>query len=1266
MATDPSSKKPSRNIVLGKYEVIKHLATGGMGAVYKARNTETDELFALKVLPPETATRPPMIERFRREAMAASKLKHPNIVRVYEFSKVKSTYYMVMELVDGIDLLEYVRKKGKLSHKEARLIVFQAVKALDQAHREGLVHRDIKPSNFLLTNKDGKRLVKLTDFGLARDLDERQYQITQAGNTVGTVDYVSPEQARDSHKADIRSDIYSLGCTFFHLLAGRAPFAEGGLTERLYKHVEEPPPDIRTFCPDIPVALERILYRMLEKDPADRYQTPQDLLSALAGEKSAMNISTDVLQELADQEDLEEEIPEETMESLSTPKTLEEDLLEEIAPDDEEEEESEAGLFSSKAVKCAVAAGAILVLGALALAFSGGKKKPENPSVAKKNDRGERIRRSEDNWEVPDKKPDKTPPKTTDPVKPENKTPEQRPRSKWPALVPAALELDPDKVRGEFFAGWNAPPDPEEAPVYRVSRQPEGERRFATIQDAHQAWKKDHPQAKTFHLEIADNGPLHVTSLNLENVNLTLRGAENYRPLLVWDLQREPESVSAFLRCVGGSLDLKNLDVVLRLGTRDKPRPLSLLDVQNGNLTAVDCTFSITGSSTHRVTLAHINGTAQAPPKAHLKRCFARGHPLVAVQASVPGSDVLIEDCLIVAGDHPQINVMADDAHNTQVRLLRDTVVAHEQFLKVEVAGGFASFPYLNCQLWDCLISRAGRQAGGSMVQIPEGSRLRNVQWRAWNCLYAGWSKLLDAEVSIPVQDWSKWSSHWKVPPVDQANAQGWPVFRPADYGEILRNDLRTDRDEGAPVGFAATSHLETIGCQVQKLPKGHEQWEQIVEGYPLPASHTSLNGERPAIPQVKQGVYPGEAIDVSTTDVGARLAWIQEQGYPLHKRIVLHLYQSNVNKNVPTSPIQIKGSDLVLYLDQVKHELNPLKPPIPDPNQPFDPGIDPASADGGTRPKDKPKFVMKRLHLVVNSRKSRKKAAMIEVVDGNLEIIGGIVRTPDYSTALIPPNVLRCVRGDLRLCDTVIQGPVYDPPLIFQRLITFEGSSAKESGTRPGKEHECLIEKSILASPRDGIEVNGADVMVRMKGALLACGQDVIHFVPGAVTNRKMHNYLDLNRSTLAGGRSIFHVEQAMDLSWLLSRMRWQTRRSVFVHPFAQKGNLLLINGQALSRGQLDWRSENDIFDARWKSLLPERGLLENEKLSSCWAHLWGPESLQKPILHLPFKGEFQPEKWVLSDVAIPAAPRGSPSVDPTTYGADLSALGLTRSKRR
>jgi serine/threonine protein kinase len=267
---------------VGKYEVLHHIASGGMAEVYMARDPDRDRVVALKVLPDHLADNPNILERFRREARHAALLSHKNIVSVYEWGQEENVYFLAMEYVEGTDLHNYICDKGHLDPQEAWVITVQAVRALDHACRHGITHRDIKPSNLLLSfGADNRLTVKLADLGLSREIRSGEFRVTKDGTTVGTIDYMSPEQARDSALADARSDIYSLGCTLYHMLAGQPPFPDGGLGERIYKHLQTQMPDVRIFNRRVPASLLAVLNKMVEKDPADRYQSPQELLQAL-------------------------------------------------------------------------------------------------------------------------------------------------------------------------------------------------------------------------------------------------------------------------------------------------------------------------------------------------------------------------------------------------------------------------------------------------------------------------------------------------------------------------------------------------------------------------------------------------------------------------------------------------------------------------------------------------------------------------------------------------------------------------------------------------------------------------------------------------------------------------------------------------------------------------------------------------------------------------------------------------------------------------
>ncbi|MEX2287437.1 MAG: protein kinase [Planctomycetaceae bacterium] len=266
-----------------EYEICDLLGEGGMGTVYRAFHSRLKRSVALKILAADRMRNPVAVERFEREMELVGRLDHPNIVRATDAGEFEGTHFLAMEYVAGQDLSRLVRRQGPLPVAVACELIRQAALGLQHAHEHGLVHRDIKPSNLMLT--DGG-IVKILDLGLARLHSETPVanDLTNPGELMGTVDYMAPEQATDTHNVDIRADLYSLGCTLYQLLAGEAPFSGSQYPSTYLKvkaHAEQPPPPIAARCPDVPEQLVNVLKRLLAKDPADRYATPAELVAAL-------------------------------------------------------------------------------------------------------------------------------------------------------------------------------------------------------------------------------------------------------------------------------------------------------------------------------------------------------------------------------------------------------------------------------------------------------------------------------------------------------------------------------------------------------------------------------------------------------------------------------------------------------------------------------------------------------------------------------------------------------------------------------------------------------------------------------------------------------------------------------------------------------------------------------------------------------------------------------------------------------------------------
>ncbi|WP_439627052.1 protein kinase domain-containing protein [Gemmata sp.] len=389
-----------------RYEVIRELGAGGMGVVYKAEHRIMGRPVALKVMAPHLTAKPGAVERFRKEVRAAAQINHPNIVTAHDADEAGGLHFLVMEFVEGVSLDRFVAKKGPATVQLAAAFTRQAALGLQHAHEKGMVHRDIKPQNMMVTRKGQ---VKVMDFGLARfvhtdDGDGAAASTAPGGRLpfgagrpvadpltnpnllMGTPDYLSPEQAKNSHAVDSRSDIYSLGCTLFFLLVGKPPFAAApSLIDKLLAHTEQPPPDVRELRPDVPEGLAAVLDKMLAKKPGDRFDTAGDAAVALqpfvraaaeveprfeALDGATAPASGVGLQQVADVETLDTE-----------PEDRQRTLVEEQRPRKKKAKRQKTKpWYAHPAAKIgAVAAGLMLV--ALAIAATGGKK-AEPPKVS--------------------------------------------------------------------------------------------------------------------------------------------------------------------------------------------------------------------------------------------------------------------------------------------------------------------------------------------------------------------------------------------------------------------------------------------------------------------------------------------------------------------------------------------------------------------------------------------------------------------------------------------------------------------------------------------------------------------------------------------------------------------------------------------------------------------------------------------------------------------------------------------------------------------
>src|SRR5437588_8091876 len=261
--------------IVGNYKIEQKLGEGGMGAVFRGVDMMLEREVAIKFLRPELSAQPQVVERFRSEAVTLAKLNHPNIATLYNFMRQGDSFFMVLEFVRGVTLDHVIQQRGALPSEQAIPLFCQVLDGIQHAHDFGIIHRDIKPAHMMLTEKG---TLKVLDFGIARILGTAR--MTRQGNIIGTIEYMSPEQVR-GFETDARSDIYSLGMLLYEMLTGRCPFDMQNEFELMKAQIEQFPLPPRQFNPAIPEVVEQAIWRSIQKDPAQRFQSASEFRAFL-------------------------------------------------------------------------------------------------------------------------------------------------------------------------------------------------------------------------------------------------------------------------------------------------------------------------------------------------------------------------------------------------------------------------------------------------------------------------------------------------------------------------------------------------------------------------------------------------------------------------------------------------------------------------------------------------------------------------------------------------------------------------------------------------------------------------------------------------------------------------------------------------------------------------------------------------------------------------------------------------------------------------
>ncbi len=1229
---------------VGKYEVVKHIATGGMGAVYRAIDTDLGREVALKILSPELAAKPIALERFRREARSAAKLRHENIVAIYEFGEAAGTHFLALEFVDGVDLHQYISRRRRLKFWVAREIMIQAARALDHAHGQGIIHRDLKPSNFLISKKDGRLLVKMTDLGLARDVNPDEERVTRIGTTVGTVDYMSPEQARGARLADIRSDIYSLGCTLYHMLTGTCPFPDGTVIERITRHLKEEPPDVRRFNPDAPPGLLAVLRRMLAKRPEDRYQTPVELLAALQQTEgrpveAPASQAPGALPEELNLEPLAESAAASSPSSTAARLAFKTPRSDQVIPEVQTAVPGRAGdsgrrpakkrfrdeddeLFEKRSARrrggpesglptwWPYAVGGLLLVVAIVVAFTLMGFQDETPAEIVP---GAEPRKIEEGGPPREKGP-LTLVKVEGPKDPFKQPVEKSPVDKAPGVKPPVKPPEeknppppegPARTRADFEGALAAfPPAPAMAVTLRVGRGlTPGPDAFRSLAEACAAA----PKGGHTIIEIHDSGPLFEPSIPVvPGRSLTVRGGGGYRPLLAWE-----GGAGKFLAVESGSLSLENLDVVMKCAGDALDPPPVLFEAIGGDLAARHCTFSIAGKHPRGVQVVRLDGRT-ATVKGRLSGCYLRG-AATALAVNAAAADVLIDDCLLVGGDVPLLDIAVSNGTPSTLRLVRSTLVAGKTLLRAAPAGGANGGPALKCLCWGALLSRAGNGVAGDMVHATGGAG--RMGWREVGCVYAGWEKLLAAAGTEISATSPSWAAFWSTDAGSKVVPGPWPKGLPATVEEVAATAFNP---KDSPVQ-AATAETDLPGCDLAALPTGRPSWRKLAfERFPVPAVALLGDEGAPPIPQLKNGRYHGETVVLNRqVDLGLLLRHRLQNAAPGPK-IVLHLSGSG---ECLTSPIQVRGADLMLY----------FRPPV-----------------RGAKP----------LTLVPNPMTTAGQKALIEVEDGTLEMIGAHIVFPNKAAWAMPARVVR-VRGGVKLFGCHLAGPLSDPPPTYQGLLVLEGSEKED----PAQAHVASLNQCVLMSAGNVLRVQGTGARLRLHQCAVLGPGHALQFDASLVVKRRLNVQCLLERNTIAAAHGVLDVKDTPFLAAADEPIVVQADANVFLNPFVEmpwQPALLRGQGEALARGLLLWQGRGNAYDSKRLQayVAAEDDHAPARQEYAVWARLWGKVHEERPLLvEWPAL-----EPWTFSFLRPQLDCLRLPPTVQAAVGADLARIGMRK----
>jgi serine/threonine-protein kinase len=1317
----------NRPLVIGRYKVVKRIGSGGMGTVYKAVHLDLGREAALKVLPPDLASKPEMLERFALEAKHAARLRHENIVTLYEYSEANGTRFLAMEFVEGTNLHEYINEKGRVEPEEARQLILQAARALALAHKSNIVHRDIKPSNFLLTQKDGKAVVKLTDFGLARGLDDTDFKVTKTGTTVGTVDYIAPEQARNSRSADIRSDIYSLGCTLYHMLTGQPPFPEGDLTERLLKHVEAVPEDVRRFNRDVPAGLVVVLERMLAKKPGDRYQTPRELIKDLEQLPSGFALDPRALMQALAEEVGGKPKPArraapETQHTAAVGSTqIGIPAMPGVIPK-LHYRNSPLGakprkrarwqgfqpwiVISGWKVWAALGlAGGVVTLLILALTLGWGARQEKQPPLqaAAPDGSPERTKpgtkkANEEITHPPEEREttakvqtisrplEPTPPRQGSPrIQVPDQLVQEVQREYQPREASAIAEQtrqSPQDYQQYFRTGQvlergitSKPSNPAESVGSRVLTGPEPGKTTGSEQTVPPAATRERPSPTTGSTPKTASGP---------------QPSAAGPPIYV--VSRAPS--------LAGERQANSLASACALATADKGTETVIVEIRdNGPL--FETPMVVTGRNLvlraakgYRPLLCWDLGAKAGAKLTHLVSVSQGGLVLenldfvlkgpddrsmeMAGLIRVQGGHLLAEGCTFsITGRHAQ-GLAAVQLDGTRpdgkpaVARMNGCYFRGAEMKLLDLKSSAAEV-----ELDTCLAVGSNRP----LLDVHAAGGLGPIKVRVVrSTLVAGVSFL---RVRATGHDASSANVSWL----------GWDTIL-ARHGGQPGGEM-VDLQEGFPpsaLKWRAVNCLYTGWPTLLKWQGGtvaaqdQEGWQKLWE---QAQGDAVKEPTWPALLPADPSEVPPEAFRVVGTHaefsalagqgtLGCNVSLLpsgRDKWLALtYERLVPPPYYPAPVDQAPENPASTEEAYYGERLDLTEVNLGEHLAKVQSMQRLGRKLVLRLTGKGEARTGP---IHLQNVNLVLyfepaTSEKDRLvlvptntagAEALIDIDGGSLEIIGGKIRFPNQRSGSVPDYLLKVHGGDLRLSGCRLEGPLEQAPRSFRGLIHFQSAENDRSEQGQG----CALANCVLLSGKECIDARGAGARLRLQNCVVVAGSDAIRVASGTPAWGQRPTCI-LEHNSVAARRAVLHLGDLSAPPPRIEPLVVQARANVFLAPFGEDhhAGALLYEGEALPHGLVLWQGEANFYDPQLHYFVSADRAPEMKQKFVVWERLWGSAGERPPerLLSIP-----KPEPRTL-DLDRPLLSRLEvqsllPRETGTPPGADLEQLGLIKSRR-